>query len=70
MQDQNALGNFGLLDQMTAMEFIQDMTRELRADPDKITIMGDEAGAASVGLHMISPMSRGRGRSKTSGNFL
>ncbi|XP_064652324.1 cholinesterase 1-like [Lineus longissimus] len=60
MQDQNALGNFGLLDQMTAMEFIQDMTRELRADPDKITIMGDEAGAASVGLHMISPLSRGR----------
>ncbi|XP_074656638.1 acetylcholinesterase-like [Tubulanus polymorphus] len=60
-QDENAKGNFGLLDQLAALEFVRDIAEYLRADETKITIMGSEAGGISVGLHMVSPRSRSRG---------
>ena len=44
-----------------ALEFVRDNIRAFKGDPQKITIAGSEAGAASVGLHMVSPVSRRKG---------
>ncbi|GFN92340.1 carboxylic ester hydrolase [Plakobranchus ocellatus] len=51
-------GNVGLLDQAMALQWIRDNAINLGGSPDDITIFGESAGAASVGLHLLSPMSR------------
>ena len=51
-------GNAGLLDQSMALKWVKDNALNLGGHPDDITIFGESAGAASVGLHMLSPMSK------------
>jgi len=55
-----SIGNYGLWDQLLALEWVRDNIHWFRGDPSKITIMGESAGAASVGLHLVSPVSRDR----------
>ena len=50
-------GNFGLLDQQAAIEFVHRNARNLGGDPEKITIGGESAGGWSVGWHMLSTKS-------------
>ncbi|GBP64399.1 Esterase FE4 [Eumeta japonica] len=57
--DKNAPGNNGLKDQVVALRWIQRNIRAFGGDPDSVTISGYSAGGISVGLHMLSPMSRG-----------
>ncbi|CAG2064309.1 unnamed protein product [Timema podura] len=52
-------GNNGLKDQVAALKWIQEEVVKFGGDPDRVTIFGGSAGAASVLLHMLSPMSRG-----------
>ncbi|KAL3319517.1 hypothetical protein Ciccas_001814 [Cichlidogyrus casuarinus] len=54
-----SMGNFGLLDQLMAIQWVKENIIWFRGDPDKITIMGDGVGANYAGLHLISPVSRG-----------
>jgi len=37
-----------------ALKFVYENIREFNGDPDNITVIGHEAGAASIGLHMLS----------------
>lgn len=60
-EDEHAQGNWGMFDQVQALEFIKENIRAFRGDPNSITIMGDGAGAVSVGMHLISPVSSGKG---------
>lgn len=53
-------GNFGLMDQVAALHWVQGNIGEFGGDPKNVTIIGQGHGAAFVNLLMISPMSRGK----------
>ncbi len=40
-----------------ALEWIQDNIEAFGGDPDNVALMGESAGASSIALHMVSPMS-------------
>lgn len=50
-------GNFGLLDQVRALEWVQENIREFGGNPNMVTIAGESAGSWAVGYHMMSPLS-------------
>lgn len=52
-------GNFGLMDQVAALHWIQENIAEFGGDASNVTIAGHGHGAACVNLLMISPMVRG-----------
>ena len=51
--------NFGILDQIEALKWVQTEIAAFGGDPDNVTIFGESAGAMSVGTLLGSPLAAG-----------
>ncbi|XP_050167431.1 liver carboxylesterase 1 [Myiozetetes cayanensis] len=57
--DKHARGNWGYLDQVAALQWIQENIKHFGGDPGSVTITGESAGGISVSALVISPLAKG-----------
>lgn len=55
--DQAIPGNYGLLDQVQALKWVEENIEHFNGNPFEVTLFGAGAGATSIGLHLFSPLS-------------
>jgi para-nitrobenzyl esterase len=57
--DASYTGNCGLLDQIAALQWARENIASFGGDPDQVTVMGESAGAMSIGTLLGMPAAHG-----------
>ncbi|KAM8947586.1 fatty acyl-CoA hydrolase precursor, medium chain-like [Pelodytes ibericus] len=57
--NEEAPGNYGFLDQVAALQWVQENIEDFGGDPRSVTIFGESAGGLSVAAMVLSPLAKG-----------
>jgi para-nitrobenzyl esterase len=57
--EHHSSGNYGLLDQIKALQWVRENITHFGGDPGRITVMGQSSGAVDICLLMTSPLAKG-----------
>ncbi|KAK4249907.1 Alpha/Beta hydrolase protein [Corynascus novoguineensis] len=60
LKDGKSNGNYGLADQITALDWVRNNIHHFGGDKDRITVFGQSAGAGSVRALIASPQAAGK----------
>jgi para-nitrobenzyl esterase len=57
--DRNSSGEYGILDQIQALQWVHDNIEQFGGDPKRVTIFGESAGSWSINTLVATPLAKG-----------